>query len=79
MNFNVYLNKGTGARVTRVAKSLHRSRNSIVNEALEEWLGRHAQTKWPKNFFDFSPIDDAPDFKAFRSDLKDNVSEDPLS
>lgn len=52
MNFNVYLNKETGERVTRIAKSLHRSRNSIVNEALEEWLGKH--TKWPKNFFDFS-------------------------
>lgn len=77
MNFNVYLNKETGERVTRIAKSLHRSRNSIVNEALEEWLGKH--TKWPKNFFDFSPIQDAPDFQSFRNDLKDNITEDPLA
>jgi len=74
MNFNVYLNKETGKRVTQIAKTLHRSRNSIVNEALEEWLDKRTKTKWPKNFFDFSPIVDAPDFKSLRSDLKDNIS-----
>lgn len=79
MNFNVYLNKATGERVTQLAKSLHRSRNSIVNEALEEWLGKHTQTKWPKNFFDFSPLEDVPDFKSMRSDLKENLPEDPLA
>ena len=36
MNFNVYLNKEVGKKITKMAKSLHRSRNSIVNEALEE-------------------------------------------
>lgn len=79
MNFNVYLNKGTGERVTKAAKTLHRSRNSIVNEALEEWLNKHTQTKWPKNFFNFSPIKDTPDFKSLRKELKENPSEDPLA
>lgn len=79
MNFNVYLNKGTGERVTQIAKSLHRSRNSIVNEALEEWLGKHTNSEWPKNFFDFSPIEDAPNFKSFRDDLSDHILEDPLA
>lgn len=78
MNFNVYLNKNTGERVTKIAKSLHRSRNSIINEALEEWLGKHTQAKWPKDFFDFAPIEDTPDFKVLRNDLKDNLPEDPL-
>lgn len=79
MNFNVYLKKDTGKRVTQLAKSLHRSRNSIITEALEEWLENHTKTKWPKNFFDYSPIEDVPDFKSLRSDLKDNISEDPLA
>ena len=78
MNFNVYLNKNTGEKVTRLAKSLHRSRNSIVNEALEEWLNKHTKTEWPKNFFEFSPIEETPDFKSFRRDLKNNLPEDPL-
>lgn len=79
MNFNVYLNKQTGEKVTLLAKSLRRSRNSIVNEALEEWLSNHSKTSWPEHFFDFSPFEDTPDFKALRSDLKDNISEDPLA
>lgn len=79
MNFNVYLKKQTGEKVTKIAKSLHRSRNSIVNEALEEWLSKHTKTEWPPDFFNFSPIYDVPDFKEFRNDLQNNISEDPLS
>lgn len=79
MNFNVYVNKENGKRVTQIAKALHRSRNSIVNEALDEWLKKHTKTKWPKTFFDFSPIDDVPDFKSLREELKNNISEDPLA
>lgn len=79
MNFNVYLKKEIGGKITLIAKTLHRSRNSIVNEALEEWLGKHTKTKWPKNFFDFAPIEDIPDFKSYRDDLKDNIPEDPLA
>lgn len=78
MNFNVYLNKETGKKITQLAKSLHRSRNSIVNEALEEWLSKNVKTEWPKNFFDFSPIEDVPDFKSLRNELDDNISKDPF-
>lgn len=78
MNFNVYLKRDLGRKVTQIAKSKHRSRNSIVNEALEEWLSNHSKSQWPKGFFDFDPIMDVPDFKEYRRDLKDNVSEDPL-
>lgn len=79
MNFNVYLNRETGAKVIEVAKLQHRSRNSIINEALEEWLQKHTKSKWPEGFFDFSPIEDIPDFKSYRKDLKDNIPEDPLA
>lgn len=77
MNFNVYLGKKTGEHLNKVAKKMHRSRNSIVNEALEQWLAANAQDQWPKSFFDFDPIDDTPDFKASRDELG-NVDEDPL-
>jgi hypothetical protein len=78
MNFNVYVNKKIGDRLSRIAKSMHRSRNSIINEALEEWLASHSNSKWPSKFFEFSPIEDVPDFKAFRKELKD-IPEDPLA
>lgn len=79
MNFNIYLKKGTGERITRAAKSFHRTRNSIVNEALDEWLEKHTKIEWPENFFDFPPIEDMPDFKGLRKELKNNISEDPLA
>jgi hypothetical protein len=78
MNFNVYINKKTGERISKVAKSFHRSRNSIITEALEEWLNNHTQSQWPKNFFDFTPTEDIPDFKAFRKEFKE-LPEDPLA
>lgn len=78
MNFNIYVKKEVGERVSRMAMSLHRSRNSIVAEALEEWLRNHVETQWPENFFEFSPIENVPDFKLSRNELKDNVREDPL-
>ena len=76
MNFNVYVNKRTGEKITKVAKTMRRNRNSIVNEALEEWLNRHTPSKWPKGFFEFDRIESTHDFKELRNDLK--ALEDPL-
>lgn len=78
MNFTVYVNKKTGERIDKVAKNLHRSRNSIIAEALDEWLDRHVLRQWPKSFFNFDQTEDVPDFKALRKDLKE-ISEDPLA
>lgn len=79
MNFNVYVPKELGWRLKKVTKELRCSRNSIIAQALREWLNAHQLSEWPKNFFDFEAIGDAPDFKALRSDLLDNISEDPLA
>jgi hypothetical protein len=79
MNFNIYVKKGIGDQVARIAKKLHRSRNSIITEALEEWLGKYNNAEWPKHFFDFEPVVDLPDFKAMRSDLKPLDDSDPLA
>jgi len=74
MNFNVYLNREIGEKVTLASKTMHCSRNSIINVALEEWLGKHLKKQWPPGFFDFAPID----LKLSRADLKETRSEDPL-
>ena len=78
MNFNIYVKRDVGERVTRMAKSLHRSRNSIISEALEEWLNKHSPSQWPNSFFDFDPVEDVPDFKKLRKDLK-RIKKDPLA
>ena len=68
MNSNV--NKETAKIIDMKAKSLHHNPHSIVNEALKH-LDPHTQSKWPKNFFHFPPVDDVPDFKASRKELTD--------
>ncbi|MFV0339625.1 MAG: CopG family ribbon-helix-helix protein [Parachlamydiaceae bacterium] len=78
MNFTVYVSKKTGDRIAKMAKSLQRSRNSIVAEALDEWLDRHVVPKWPKSFFDFPSVGEVPDFRSYRKELQ-APSEDPLS
>lgn len=78
MNFNVYLKDEVGGKLAKAAKRLHRSRNSIINEAISEWLDNHSPSGWVKGFFDFEPISDVPDFKELRKDLSHNIKEDPL-
>ena len=78
MNFNIYLKEETRTKVIKAAKKLHRSRNSIINEALSEWLDKNFPSQWPKGFFDFDPVPDTPDFKELRKDLINNLPEDPL-
>lgn len=79
MNFNVYVKKDVGEKITKMAEVLHRSRNSIVAEALDEWIKHHTPSQWPKHFFDFETIQDLPDFKNLRKGLINNISEDPLA
>lgn len=81
MNFNIYVPKRLGKKLEEATKALRCKKNSIITEALEEWLSKHFPTKWPKDFFDFEPIEDEdlPDFKALRKDLKNNIKEDPLA
>ena len=71
MNFSIYLKKELADKVNALSKSLKRSRNSIINEALEQWIKKHESRSWPENFFDFEPVSDVPDFKTLRKELKD--------
>lgn len=77
MTFTIYINEELAQRVMRLSKSLKRSRNSIITEALEEWLNKHTDKPWPKGFFDFEPIEDVPDFEALRKKNK-APTKDPL-
>jgi len=79
MNFNIYLSKGIGEQISQIAKRLQRSRNSIISEALEEWVSKHTSSKWPKNFFSFEACQDVPDFTALRKELGPLEDKDPLA
>lgn len=64
MNFRIVLKKQARIRINAMAKALYRG---------------HSSAKcWPPGFFDFTPIEEVPDFTSFRQDLKANVFEDPI-
>lgn len=48
-------------------------------KSLGRILEKHTQSNWPSGFFDFEPVNDVPDFKALRKDLKKNVKKAPLA
>lgn len=77
MNFTVYIKKELAEQISRLSKTLKKSRNSIINEAVEQWVRKHEYRTWPENFFDFEAVIDVPDFKKLRKELKE-PNEDPL-
>lgn len=53
-------------------------RYNPLTESHIECSNKPVPFQWPKNFFDFIPIDDPPNFKALREDLKKCPPNDPL-
>jgi len=77
MNFKVHLHNGIGEKITQAAKSLHTSRNALINEILTEWLAN--QAKNPTKSIDPSTIRDLPDSKPLRDPLTGSITEDPIA
>lgn len=71
MNCNIYLNNDLYIALENYRKAHHKSRNSIITEALKGWLNIHKDKHWSKSFFDFS--DDMknlyPDISELRKDV----------
>ena len=69
MNFNVYIDKQTGERLKRLARSKRTSRNALVREALAHLLERGAKVEWPLEVLGFQGIPKAPAFEGTRRAL----------
>lgn len=53
MNCNVYLNNTIYTELENYRKVHNKSRNSIIREAITEWLKAHKSSRWSKSFFEF--------------------------
>lgn len=78
MNFNVYIDKHTGERLQRLAKTRRTSRNALVREALARLLERNSQAGWPDSVIAFAGDARARRFEDARRLLEGPVS-DPLA
>lgn len=78
MNVNVYFEDSLAQQLGQYAKNLHKPRNTIIREAVKEWIAHHKIKKWPKSILNFKGC---PDFPAFESTRKELLSseEDPLA
>ncbi len=66
MNINIYIEDQLARQLSTFSQKLHRKRNSIVREAIREWLEKHTSTKWPKSILEFKGIKDFPDISELR-------------
>ena len=68
MNFNIYIEESLAGQVAKLAKSLDKSRNSIIREALQDWITRQTSSQWSEEVLNFSGIEDFPEFEAQRKE-----------
>lgn len=71
MNLNIYLEDHVAKQLTIQAEKLHRKRNSIIREALAEWLSKHNSESWPSSIIEFHGIENWDDIEVLRKGLPD--------
>jgi len=75
MNLNIYIEDHLAKQLSLQAEKLHRKKNSIIREALAEWLNKHNSKDWPRSVIEFQGIKDWDDIKVLRKSLSDNQKE----
>ena len=78
MNFNIYLDDQTGAKLNHAAEQAGKSRNALVRQAVSEWLKRHGKPDWPDEVLAFEGMAGMPRFETGRGRLKPPAA-DPLA
>lgn len=77
MNFNIYLGEELGHRITSYAEKQGVSRNSLIRQAITEFIQDKHQC-WPDNILEFQGVHDFPAFESNRHELL-APKEDPFA
>lgn len=77
MNFNLYVDATTGARLDRLAKQRRTTRNALIREAVSRLLDGSGGASWPREVALFEGVPRAPRFEAQRRKLR-APRKDPL-
>jgi len=64
MNLNIYLEDHVAKQLTIQAEKLHRKKNSIIREALAEWVNKHNSKSWPSSIIEFHGIKNWDDIEV---------------
>ena len=71
MHFSIYLPDDLAARLNILSQDRHINRSLLVRQALEEWIENQGSQNWPSDFFSFDPVEETPDFRTSRLELKE--------
>ncbi len=79
MNINIYVENNLGQQLQEFAKTLHKSRNAIIREALQEWVAHHKALEWPPCILNFNGLKESktPRFESTRRELTE-PKDDPF-
>ncbi len=77
MHFNIYLGEELGNRITSYAESHGVSRNSLIRQAVAEFIQDKHQL-WPVSILEFQGVPDFPAFESSRHELL-APKEDPFA
>jgi predicted transcriptional regulator len=75
MNLNIYLEEQLAMQLNSQAVKLHRKKNSIIREAIAEWLNKHSDKCWPKSVIEFEGIEGWNEIDELRINLSNNEKE----
>ncbi len=79
MSFQVYIEPELQEKLDALCKKMGQKRNTLVREALREYLGRRLEKSWPDAVFQFKPDRALPRFEERRDELfpdRDNIFAD---
>ncbi len=73
MTFSVQMDEELEKSVSSIAKRENRSRNSVVKDALREYVERHGRNEWPPLVLEHlrgtGVIEEVPAFESYRDEL----------
>jgi predicted transcriptional regulator len=69
MNFNIYLEDDLGNNLIVIAEKLGKTRNSIVREAISDYINKQNSLQWSNIIKNFTGIDEGIEFESYRDDL----------
>lgn len=69
MSFHVYLEPELQSKVDAFCKKTGQKRNSVIRDALRNYLDDKSELKWPPAVFDFKADPNLPRFESFRDEF----------
>ncbi len=69
MNFNIYIDNKTGKEIISISQLTGKSKNTIIREAIQEWVAHHQIQKWPEIILEFKGVKNLKRFESYRKEL----------